>query len=157
MRLYEIGRVIRERREARGYTQAQLATLAGIARSTLNRLENGAENDIGFKKLATLLELLGAELAVHVRAEREEPDYVARAAASASVSASARLYADEVAQAVITGRPAPGKAGLLQLALDELSQPNRAGIIKQIGARLREPQRAAAGLERLERTLAEKR
>jgi transcriptional regulator with XRE-family HTH domain len=155
MRLYEVGQQLRTLRESKGFTQAQLASLAGITRSTLNRLENGAENDIGVKKLSTLLECLGAELTVANRPRRTAPDYIARAVGAANVSAGTRLHADELAQAVLTGRPAPGKAGLIQLALEELSGENREGLLRQIAGGQRDPERANDGLRRLERTLGD--
>ena len=59
MRLVEIGRRLRELRLARGYSQAELASLAGVTRSTLSRLENGTLSDLGATKLLALLELAG--------------------------------------------------------------------------------------------------
>ncbi|MGH9927712.1 MAG: helix-turn-helix transcriptional regulator, partial [Pyrinomonadaceae bacterium] len=47
MRLEQIGSEIKRFRQARRLTQAQLATGAGITRTTLNQLENGAVGDLG--------------------------------------------------------------------------------------------------------------
>lgn len=50
MNLQEIGLKILERREHLGLTQDRLAKLCGLSRSTINHLENGSLNDLGFQK-----------------------------------------------------------------------------------------------------------
>jgi len=59
------GELIRELREEQGLTQRQLATLAGVNRTTLRRIENkSARGDIDV--IERLLEFLGYELeAIH--------------------------------------------------------------------------------------------
>lgn len=62
LRLYEIGRMVRQRREDLGLSQARLARLAGLSRATINQLETGTIVDLGVSKLAHLLDLLGLSL-----------------------------------------------------------------------------------------------
>ena len=101
MLLIEIGHEIRRLRTAAGLTQAQLATLAGIARETLSRLESGTYNDIGFKKLQTLLALVGGELIARVAPRTGTPDYIGRTVSTANISHRDRLHADELVQACL--------------------------------------------------------
>ena len=54
MNLHATGRVIAERRRARGLTLNALATAAGVGRSTLAALENGKLEELGFAKVARL-------------------------------------------------------------------------------------------------------
>jgi transcriptional regulator with XRE-family HTH domain len=50
---------IRELRDAKGWTQEQLATEAGITRATVNRLENSRSASIDFAVLERLAKALG--------------------------------------------------------------------------------------------------
>jgi transcriptional regulator with XRE-family HTH domain len=63
MELSEIGRTIRKARQAQGLTQERLAAKAGISRATLNGLETGMVGELGFRRLAAILGILGYELA----------------------------------------------------------------------------------------------
>lgn len=63
MDLSEIGRTIRKARQARGLTQERLAAKARISRATLNGLETGMVGELGFRRLAAILGILGYELA----------------------------------------------------------------------------------------------
>ncbi len=63
MELSEIGKTIRKARQARGLTQERLAAKAGISRATLNGLETGMVGELGFRRLAAILGILGYELA----------------------------------------------------------------------------------------------
>lgn len=67
LRLDEIGRMVRQRREDLGLSQARLARIAGLSRATINQLETGTIVDLGVSKLAHLLDLLGLSL----RAEQQ--------------------------------------------------------------------------------------
>ncbi len=50
---------LREWREAYGATQAQLADEAGVAQSTISRLELGKQREIGDSTLSSLADALG--------------------------------------------------------------------------------------------------
>lgn len=49
-------------RQARGLSQAELARLAGIGRTSLSQLENGSIGEIGVRKVLRLCAVLGLEL-----------------------------------------------------------------------------------------------
>ena len=62
MKLHEIGEHARDARAALGLTQAQVARLAGLSRTTVNQLESGVLLDLGYSKLLNLLSILGLDL-----------------------------------------------------------------------------------------------
>jgi transcriptional regulator with XRE-family HTH domain len=55
--------IVRLRREKR-MTQAELAKRARISRSTVAALEAGALRELGYNKIAAILAVLGADLAL---------------------------------------------------------------------------------------------
>jgi transcriptional regulator with XRE-family HTH domain len=65
--LFAIGRSIREARKRRKVTQYEAAKAAGIGRSTLSQIENGAIQDIGIRKVIRVLDFLGLELVIRPR------------------------------------------------------------------------------------------
>lgn len=154
MYLIQLGQQLRALRKSAGLTQAQLAQLAGLARETVSRIENGTYNDLGFKKVATLLELVGAQLAVAARQSPSAPDFVKRAVSTANVSLRNRLYADELIQALVTGTVPPGKAAHLQAIYEDLSTENRTALIDQVAALAGNQAKVRAGAKRLRERLA---
>ena len=100
MRLVEIGRHLRLQRHAHGMTQQDLATRAGVTRSTVSRIESGADNDIGVKKLAALLEAVGSSLGVEPLGRPIEEDPIATIARAAGGPVFGTLYPDELVQAM---------------------------------------------------------
>ena len=62
--LFGIGNHIRQERKKRKITQAQLAGLLGMSRSTISQIENGCVQDIGVRKLIRIMEILDLELRV---------------------------------------------------------------------------------------------
>lgn len=153
MLLIEIGRELKRLRVAAGLTQAQLAQLAGVARETVSRIENGAYNDIGVKKLQALLELVGGELVARPAAKSGRPDFIRRAVSTANTSLRDRLYADELVQALVTGNVPPGREGHLKSAFEELSAENLAGLIGQVGELASDSDRVETGARRLRNRL----
>lgn len=74
----DAGRLLRERRLARGLSQRQLALRAGTRQSTISRIENGHETPT-VERLDQLLVALGERLqltAVPLDPERPEADVV---------------------------------------------------------------------------------
>lgn len=53
---------MRDARTALGLTQAQIAKLAGLSRTTISHLESGNLPDLGYLKLVNLLSVLGLNL-----------------------------------------------------------------------------------------------
>lgn len=62
--LFDIGKKIREARKSRKITQAELAKILGMSRTTIGQIENGTVQEIGVRKLIRLLDFLGLELRV---------------------------------------------------------------------------------------------
>lgn len=62
--LFEIGAEIRRERKRRGLSQASLAALLGMSRTTIGQIESGTIREIGVRKLLRLLEVLDLELRV---------------------------------------------------------------------------------------------
>jgi transcriptional regulator with XRE-family HTH domain len=59
-----LGVAVAHARKDRGMTQSQLASVAGLAQSTLARFETGKVGEFGSRKLLRLLEILGLELSL---------------------------------------------------------------------------------------------
>lgn len=62
--LFDIGQQIRAERKRRRLSQADLAKLLRMSRTTISQIENGTVQDIGVRKLIRILEVLGLELRV---------------------------------------------------------------------------------------------
>lgn len=101
MNLREIGILVKERRVALGLSQQRLARLSGLSRATINQLENGSLVDLGVRKLANLLDLLGQQLDTRARTAPEHG--LRMASRTASVSYRRRLDAAQLARALATG------------------------------------------------------
>ena len=59
-----ISSLIRELRKKNGWSQKQLADMAGLDRTTIGILERNDYSDIGIRKVQRILELLGKKLTV---------------------------------------------------------------------------------------------
>lgn len=83
MQLSDIGSLLREARRKAKLSQEQLAQPLGMSRATISAIESGRCEEIGFTKLAALLDILGLEITVgprkvrptidELRAERRSP------------------------------------------------------------------------------------
>ena len=106
MFLTEIGGVLREARLAAGLSQADVASMVGVSRATLNSLENG-RGDISSLTLLKVAELLSVSVTFEsktpTRPKSKTTSGIEMAAASASVSYTSVLPAKELAQALATG------------------------------------------------------
>ena len=67
----DLGRAIRNRRRELGYTQAFLASYAGISASFLSELENGKAT-VQLDKVMEVLSLLGMDLGVSRRGDWDD-------------------------------------------------------------------------------------
>jgi transcriptional regulator with XRE-family HTH domain len=101
LNLVEVGELVRRRREALGLSQQRLAKLADLSRATINQLETGTLVDLGVRKLANLLNLLG----LHLEAgHRDVPRRGLRMASrTASVSCKTQLDPKALARALASG------------------------------------------------------
>ncbi len=64
--LFEIGKHIRQERNKRKMSQATLASMLGMSRTTIGQIENGTIQDVGIRKLIRILEILDLELRVRM-------------------------------------------------------------------------------------------
>ena len=74
MTLTELGPLLRAARREANLSQAELAQPLGMSRATISAIESGRCEEIGFAKLAALLELVGLEVVVTPRKGRPTVD-----------------------------------------------------------------------------------
>jgi transcriptional regulator with XRE-family HTH domain len=84
MQLREVGMHVHDRRKEIGLSQAQLAKLAGLSRTTVNQLESGALEDLGYTKLNHLLGILGLSFDAKERLKKSPALKMAAQTASTS-------------------------------------------------------------------------
>jgi len=128
----EISAEVLRRRLAIGLTQAELAARAGLSRATVNAIENDTVSDIGARKLAGLLEVLGARLDVSTIRNQRGPDFLKIAATSASVSFRESLTASELRKIFLTGRVPRRHRPHIRALLNEASEPVWRGLASQL-------------------------
>lgn len=64
MNLQNIGLEIKKLRHEKKWSQDTLEKYSGITKRTISKIENGFVEEVGIKKVATLLDLLGVEFAL---------------------------------------------------------------------------------------------
>ena len=62
MTLEELGSEIRALRKERKYSQDDMEQYAGITKRTISKIENGFIEEVGIKKVETILNLLDMEI-----------------------------------------------------------------------------------------------
>ncbi len=77
--LSDAGRLLRERREALGLTQAQLARSAGLTRARISELEHGRAN-VNLRSYLRMVQALGAALYLEPASARPTLTQLRRAA-----------------------------------------------------------------------------
>jgi transcriptional regulator with XRE-family HTH domain len=78
MQLAELGPLLKQARKNVGLSQEQLAAPLGMSRATISALESGRCQEIGFTKLAALLDSVGLNLTAVPRASRPTLDDLRR-------------------------------------------------------------------------------
>jgi len=78
MHLGDLGPIVRDARQRANLSQADLATPLGMSRATISAIESGRCAELGFTKLAALLERLGLQLTVVPRTSRPTIDDLRR-------------------------------------------------------------------------------
>jgi transcriptional regulator with XRE-family HTH domain len=152
MRLQEIGHEIRKARVARGLTQAQLASAAGLSRVTLNQFESGVFPDLGVRKLQAVLEQLGLRLSIHAAPSVRTPDFISIASTSASVSFKEPLSEEELIRALLTGKVPPGKRPHFRSLLEESKPSVVRGLLDEV-SRWTKAGRVERNLAKIARTV----
>lgn len=82
MDLAQIGREVHNKRIEVGLLQQHVAKFSGLSRVTINQLEKGTLNDLGYTKLMAVLEVLGIDI------DTREPSGIKSALGIAARSAS---------------------------------------------------------------------
>lgn len=78
MNISEIGSLLQGARLTINLTQKEAAEAAGLHPRTVSTLEQGVAPDIGVRKLAALLEVLGYELSIRPKGQAQTLDDLAR-------------------------------------------------------------------------------
>lgn len=103
MNLAQIGGRIHGARLEAGLLQEQVAKFAGLSRVTINKLENGTLNDLGYTKLQAVMEILGLDM------EAVQPSRMKSALTVAARSISTS-YRDVVSADMLKGMLQSGQA-----------------------------------------------
>ncbi len=74
MTLAELGPLLQQARREAKLSQEQLAKPLGMSRATISAIESGRCEEIGFAKLAALLDVVGLEVVVNPRKGRPTVD-----------------------------------------------------------------------------------
>ena len=101
MQLREVGMHVHDKRKALGITQTQLAKLSGLSRTTVNQLESGALEDLGFSKLTQLMSILG--LSFDAKTRHKKSPALKMAAQTASTSYKKILTSEVLKEILKTG------------------------------------------------------
>jgi len=64
MYLEDLGKEIKLQRKNKKWTQDDLEQYSGITKRTISKIENGFIDEVGIKKVETILDLLGMEFAL---------------------------------------------------------------------------------------------
>lgn len=153
MYIFELGTKIREARLRATRTQGTLATEAGLGRTTVNQLEAGMVPDLGLKKVLRLLRTVGLDLEVVPAAKRPKPDFLRMACISANVSFEDELRPEELARALLSGKPPHGFRPHLRAIFEEAPGEVLAGALRQLCAAARTPDRVLGSARRLAKSV----
>lgn len=68
MILEELGKEIQRRRKEKKWSQDDLERYSNITKRTISKIENGFIDEVGIKKVETILDLLGYEFSLREKA-----------------------------------------------------------------------------------------
>lgn len=129
MKLTEVGSTIVSARVEAGLSQAQLAKFAGLSRVTVNQLENGSLDEIGYAKLTNILGILGLNL--QLQATTGLKSALAIAARSISTSYRDAVTPESLAQILRSGVVPAGYRAHISTLLDETPLPLIVKTVKE--------------------------
>jgi transcriptional regulator with XRE-family HTH domain len=146
MDLQQCGRRVREQRLRSGLLQAQLASLTGLSRVTINQLENGTLNDIGYSKLKAVFDVLGLRLGV----DRKRTMFNGVAMTARSISGSFRepMPPEVLREALLSGRAPEQFRPHLMALLDQAPLPLVFRVIAEVAQTKTEARQIARHLSR---------
>ena len=137
----------------RRLTQAELAREVGISRETLNLLENGRLPDLGVRKVFSLMDKLGLDVAIQAAGQPRRPDFVRMATTTASVSFKSALTDEELIRALTTGKVPSNREPHLRALFDEAPPSLLRGLLVE-AARWTKPGKLETNLRRLNQQVA---
>jgi transcriptional regulator with XRE-family HTH domain len=128
MNLAQVGSAIHDARTQAGLLQAQVAKFAGLSRVTVNQLENGTLNDLGYTKLKAVMDVVGLDMATVQPSQLKS----ALAVVARSISTSYReVVGPELLKSMLRSGQAPEQfQPHLMALLDETPLPL---VVKAIG------------------------
>lgn len=121
MELSEIGEMVHAKRIETGLLQEHVAKLSGLSRVTINQLENGTLNDLGYSKLKNVLDVLGVGMNVETSVGFKSALTVA--ARSISTSYKDIVTPEALAEMLRSGKAADRYHPHLMSFLDETPLP----------------------------------
>ena len=137
MQLREVGMHVHEKRKEFGISQAQLAKLAGLSRTTINQLETGVLEDLGYTKLNHVMGLLGMSFDASDRVKKSPA--LTTAARAASTSYTKLLNAETLKHILQSGVvPEDFKPHMMTL-LDETPVPLVLSAIREASVETNTP------------------
>jgi len=67
LNLIDLGQKIKKLRKSKNISQAQLEDYSNITKRTISKIENGFIEEVGIKKVETILDLLGYEFNIRLK------------------------------------------------------------------------------------------
>ncbi len=119
MDIRSVGKEIRMRRQALGLTQVRLAKLARLSRQTVQQLESGTIDDLGFERIRRLLGVVGLDFESLSDAARRKKRGLWMAAKTSSVSYALDLSEELLERMLATGEAPQGYEPHIGHFLDE--------------------------------------
>lgn len=129
MNILEAGNAIQAARLDAGLSQEQLAKFAGLSRVTINQLENGSLDEIGYAKLMNILGILGLDM--QIQPARGLKNALSIAARSISTSYRDAVQPESLAQILRSGIVPPIYRAHLSTLLDEIPLPLVVKAVKE--------------------------
>ena len=135
--MHEIGTAVRTRRSEMGLSQAAVAQLSGLSRSTVNSLESGSIKDLSVNRAAKLLGVLGLSFSMpqaHPRVKKTPPRSPALevAARNANVSYKSQVTAAELRAALVKAEVPHRVFANVRALLEDVPVETLAQVVEQI-------------------------
>lgn len=136
--IHELGTAVRARRSDMGLSQATLAHLAGLSRTTVNSLEKGSIKDLSLNRASKLLDVLGLSLSVpqvHPRPARSRHTHSSGldvAARTANVSYKSQVTSDELRDVLVNAEVPPRIFANVRALLEDAPVATLARAVEQL-------------------------
>ena len=136
--LHELGAAVRTRRSDMGLSQAVVAELSGLSRSTVNSLENGSIKDLSLNRASKLLDVLGLSLTMAQARPRPKSAAPVRssplaiAARGANVRYKSQVTPDELRLALVKAQAPVRVFANVRSLLEDVPVATLAQVVEQI-------------------------